>query len=315
MWLYFQLFMYMFTSRHIGVELTIRMVKGIYTYHKDHTVESTVFSPWSKSVIPFLSLRWKIQAFQDGNAKQTTTWNSAMTPQFSAPPKPHWSTRKHTPGKTRTRWSNHNHCFNPIRTNRYNTLDTKPNDMNKLDIVQPSLKRACKCSDGSCTYCKYEAPYPSPEPSDWSSEDWDGEKAKAREQKSLIDFTSPKQDTNQQMTDTTVVKKETVMADDKPFQNWPYNQTIQIKNHQKLWTHCFHHQKHQQRLQQQTQQSQMTVQKLITKCWQNKSWDYRGKKKSMPYTWACWAKKRRVIQKLTQMKPLTLFWLRRINAY
>ena len=87
--------------------------------------------------------------------------------------------------------------FNPIRTNRYNTLDTKPNNMNKIDIVQPTPKRACESSDSSCTYCKYEAPHPSPEPSDWSSEDWIGEKAKAREQKSLIDFMPPKQDSNQ----------------------------------------------------------------------------------------------------------------------
>ena len=41
----------------VDVELTIRMVKGIYTYCKDHTMESTIFSPWSKTVIPFPSLR------------------------------------------------------------------------------------------------------------------------------------------------------------------------------------------------------------------------------------------------------------------
>ena len=43
-----------------------------------------------------------------------------------------------------------------------------------------------------------------------SSEDWDGEKAKVREQKSLVDFMPPKQDTDPQMTE--------VMADDIPFQ-------------------------------------------------------------------------------------------------
>ena len=36
----------------VDVELTIRMVKGIYTYGKDHTAKSSVFSPWSKTVIP-----------------------------------------------------------------------------------------------------------------------------------------------------------------------------------------------------------------------------------------------------------------------
>ena len=40
----------------VDVELTIRMVKGIYTYRKDHTAESTVFSPWSRIMIPFPSL-------------------------------------------------------------------------------------------------------------------------------------------------------------------------------------------------------------------------------------------------------------------
>ena len=37
----------------VDVELTIRTVKGIYIYHKDHTMESTVFLSWSKTVIPF----------------------------------------------------------------------------------------------------------------------------------------------------------------------------------------------------------------------------------------------------------------------
>ena len=142
-----------------------------------------------------------------------------MTPQFSAPPKPHQSPRKCTPGKTRTRWSNHNHWVQP-KSGLTDTIPLTQNlvNMNKIPIVQPTPKRACKCSDDSCTYCKYKAPHPSPEPLDWSSEDWDGEKAKAREQKSLIDFTPPKPDTNQQMTDVMVDKKETVMTDDIPFQ-------------------------------------------------------------------------------------------------
>ena len=113
----------------VDVELTIKMVKEIYTYHKDHMAESTIFSPWSMGVIHFPSLRCKIQAFQDDSSKQMMTWNSGMIPQFSAPPRPHRSLRKHAPGKTRTRWSNHNHQFNPIRTNRYNTHDAEPNDM------------------------------------------------------------------------------------------------------------------------------------------------------------------------------------------
>ena len=193
----------------VDVVLTIRMVKVIYIYCKDHTVESTVLSLWSKSVIPFPSLRCKIQAFQDDSSKQTMTWHSSTMPQFFAPPRPHRSPRKCAPGKTRARWSNHNHWFNPFRTNRYNTHDTEPNDINKINIIQPTPNRGCEHTDGSCTYCKYEAPQPFPVPSDWSSEDWDGKKAKAREQKSLVEFMPPKLDTDPQTME--------VMADDIPF--------------------------------------------------------------------------------------------------
>ena len=49
----------------VVVDLTVWTVKEIYTYRKDHTMESKINTPWSKKVIPFPSLRWKIQAFQD----------------------------------------------------------------------------------------------------------------------------------------------------------------------------------------------------------------------------------------------------------
>ena len=41
---------------------------------------------------------------------------------------------------------------------------------------------------GECTYCKFNALHPPATPSDWSSEDWDGNKTKAREQCPLLDF-------------------------------------------------------------------------------------------------------------------------------
>ena len=53
------------------VDFTIQMVKGIYTYRKDHTTESTIFTPWSKKVIPLLSHRQKIQAFQADKRRET----------------------------------------------------------------------------------------------------------------------------------------------------------------------------------------------------------------------------------------------------
>ena len=85
----------------VDVELMIRTVKGIYTYRKDHTAKSMVFSLWSRTVTPFPLLCRKIQAFQS-KSRQTTMWdnNNAM-PYFSAPPKPKHNPRKHAPGKTR----------------------------------------------------------------------------------------------------------------------------------------------------------------------------------------------------------------------
>ena len=60
----------------VGLDLTIWTVKGIYSYKKDHMTESTIFTLWSKKVIPFSPLRWKIQAFQDEKRHETSlSWN------------------------------------------------------------------------------------------------------------------------------------------------------------------------------------------------------------------------------------------------
>ena len=97
----------------VDIDLTVRTVKGIYTYRKDHTTESTIFTPWSKKVIPFPSLRWKIHVFQDDKRQNMMTlWNNGNMVRFSAPPK---MPRRHSTGKIRTRWSGRNHRFNPIK--------------------------------------------------------------------------------------------------------------------------------------------------------------------------------------------------------
>ena len=78
----------------VDVELTIRTVKGIYTYRKDHMAKFMVFSPWSRTVIPFPSWCKKIQEYQDEN-RQTSAWNKGHTaPYFPAQPQP-----KHRHGK------------------------------------------------------------------------------------------------------------------------------------------------------------------------------------------------------------------------
>ena len=54
----------------VDVELTVWMIKGIYTYRKDHTIESTILAPWSKKVTPFPSLRCKIQVYKDNQRNE-----------------------------------------------------------------------------------------------------------------------------------------------------------------------------------------------------------------------------------------------------
>ena len=61
-------------------------------------------------------------------------------------------------------------------------------DFNKIDIVKPTPKQQCTKMHGEWTYYKYDTPHPSTTQSDWSSKDWDGKKAKAREQCPLLDF-------------------------------------------------------------------------------------------------------------------------------
>ena len=89
-------------------------------------------------------------------------------------------------------------------------------DMNKIDLVQPTPRRAYKCFATSCSYCKHEATHPSPIQSDWLNKDWDSEKAKAREQKSLIDFDPPKLDSDKQTMDLETDKRKVVSADNLP---------------------------------------------------------------------------------------------------
>ena len=90
-------------------------------------------------------------------------------------------------------------------------------DLNKIDIIKPTHKQLYIRTHRECTYCQFNTPHPSETPSDWSSEDWDGDKARAREQCPLLDFKILEkqiqkilQDTLEDMThDVTTDKQET----------------------------------------------------------------------------------------------------------
>ena len=135
----------------VGMELTIRMVQGIYIYYKDHTAESPIFTLWSKSVTSFPSLRKKIKAFkEDSRGHLTPTW----MPLVNTPTKPPRNPKKHASGKVRTIWSNHNHHFNPIKTNQVNMLGTDPMDENKMDIIKCIPQEVCELFGATCSFCR-----------------------------------------------------------------------------------------------------------------------------------------------------------------
>ena len=80
-------------------------------------------------------------------------------------------------------------------------MDKQVSNLNKINIVAPTPKKGCNGFSLSCSYCKQGAQHPSPQNSDWSSEDWDGNKAKTKEQnKSLIDLSDPKPKTDMEWT-------------------------------------------------------------------------------------------------------------------
>ena len=80
---------------------------------------------------------------------------------------------------------------------RPNTPDTKVLELDKIDIKTPILTKVCDKFSLSCSYCRQGALHPSPQESDWSSEDWDGTKAKVREQTvTLTEYNAPRLQTD-----------------------------------------------------------------------------------------------------------------------
>ena len=114
-----------------------------------------------------------------------SAWNKGhAAPYLPTQPQPK---HRHTSGKTRTRWSNQRNRFNPIKTDHYN-MHREMMDFRKVNLIKPTPKWLCTRTHEECTYCKFDAPHSPTTPLDWSSEDWDGNKAKAREQCPLLDF-------------------------------------------------------------------------------------------------------------------------------
>ena len=124
-------------------------------------MESMVFTPWSKKVIPFCSPRHMMQAYQDDKRKETVLpWNNGNLFQFSAPHMMSGNPRKRAPGKIRTRWLSKSK-YNPMKVRRPSTSETKMTDLDAIDSNNMALSPAKVCNRFglSCSLCKQGDPH------------------------------------------------------------------------------------------------------------------------------------------------------------
>ena len=60
----------------IGIEVTVRIVKGIHLYRKDHTSEQVTCSPWNRWMKLFLSLQKKTEVYEEEKRDENSPFHS-----------------------------------------------------------------------------------------------------------------------------------------------------------------------------------------------------------------------------------------------
>ena len=82
------------------------------------------------------------------------------------------NSRKRAPGKIRAQQLSKSR-YNPIKVRRPNTPETKVTGLDAIDTDNkaPFPVRVCDNFGPSCSFCKQGAPHPSPQESEWSSEE------------------------------------------------------------------------------------------------------------------------------------------------
>ena len=80
-------------------------------------------------------------------------------------------------------------------------LVTNLMEVNKINAIRPTPQKTCKCFGATCSFCSQQAHHPLPVHLDWSSEDWDVNKAKARKQNLLLSVDIPKPEIDKQTLD------------------------------------------------------------------------------------------------------------------
>ena len=83
-------------------------------------------------------------------------------------------------------------------------------NISNINIIKPIPQKACEQFGATCLFCQHQVPHPSPNQSDCSSEDWDKEKAKAKEQNPSFKFDASQNKAGNSTTD---------LLGSLPFQN------------------------------------------------------------------------------------------------
>ena len=173
----------------MDVEVTIWTVDGIHTYRRERMTTTASYSPWSRQVSPFSSLRKKIDNYEEEkkeNCEKRRSFN------------PFTPVRENNFGKKRSRRSQKSRKYRKLDmghigpstvvctwpTNTTTTVNLSVPTKLPSTLNVPTVPKPQSSSQTSKWWPRpYTAvPLLSPVHSGWSSEeDWDGNKQKERE--------------------------------------------------------------------------------------------------------------------------------------
>ena len=189
----------------IDVEIMVRTIQGIYTFRKDHNTESSTCSPWSRQMQPFPSLCKKIKALEEEKKGERSLFHPNPN-KFSKKPAPSNRSRHSAQraGKSKVRRLDMSRFAPPKAkrpTNLWAPLPSSKSAMattttttmtanSRVTTISPmmsSICKMCKRWGPPCPFCVKSALHPSPQESDWSDDNWDGDIQSVRKQKKKAD--------------------------------------------------------------------------------------------------------------------------------
>ena len=190
----------------IDNELTARTIQGIHAFRKDCPVKSAPCSPWSRWVKSFLFLQKKIEAYEEEKRDEKGLFHPNPNPFTKRSPfqkRPRENKQKR--GRSKVRKVDMSRFALPKAKRSVNLwallptaramVTTTTNTMPTTAILKmnttTNFKMTCSCRTCKrwglpCPFHVKSALHPSCQESDWSDEDWDGDRHRVREQKKKV---------------------------------------------------------------------------------------------------------------------------------